>query len=195
MCENLRFHPEEEGSWKDSSGKKVKIESDKVEIFRNELSRLGTIFVNDAFGTAHRAHSSMVGIKHNFRVAGLLMEKELKYLGGFLENPKPPVVVILGGAKVADKIKLIQNMIGFADEIILGGAMKNPFLSEIFKMNIGSTFNAMPANPEVLHQIMALARQKNCLLHFPVDYRVADRTGSGIKMTVMQEGDDIPDGS
>lgn len=87
------------------------------------------MYVNDAFGTAHRAHSSVVGINHKFRVAGLLMEKQLKYLGNFVENPKKPVVVILGGAKVADKIGLIKNMFNFADEIIIGGGMKNPFLT------------------------------------------------------------------
>ena len=68
------------------------------------------------------------------------------------------MIVILGGAKVSDKINLIKNMINFADEIILGGAMKNPFLSEVFKMNIGSTFNAMPENPQILHEIIALAK-------------------------------------
>ena len=104
------------------------------------------------------------------------------------------MIVILGGAKVADKINLIKNMINFADEIILGGAMKNPFLSEVFKMNIGSTLNVLPENPQILHEIMELARQKNCKMHFPVDYRVAERTGSGINVHIMEEGDDIPQG-
>ena len=84
LCENVRFHPEEEGSWKDSSGKKTKADPEKITAFRQQLSQLGNIFVNDAFGTSHRAHSSVVGIKHDFRVAGLLMQKELSYLGNFL---------------------------------------------------------------------------------------------------------------
>lgn len=77
LCENVRFHPEEEGSIKDKDGKKIKSKPEAIENFRKELSRLGNVFVNDAFGSAHRAHSSVVGIKHKFKVAGLLMEKEL----------------------------------------------------------------------------------------------------------------------
>ena len=75
LCENVRFHPEEEGSIKDKEGKKIKSKPEAIESFRNELSRLGNVYVNDAFGSAHRAHSSVVGIKHKFRVAGLLMQK------------------------------------------------------------------------------------------------------------------------
>jgi phosphoglycerate kinase len=80
----VRFHPEEEGSIKDKDGKKVKISQEKISTFRGELSRLGNVFVNDAFGSAHRAHSSVVGVNHKFKVAGLLMQKELEFLGGFL---------------------------------------------------------------------------------------------------------------
>lgn len=105
---------------------------------------MGNEYVNDAFGTAHRAHSSVVGINHKHRVAGLLMQKELNFLGNFLEKPKKPVVVILGGAKISDKIELVKNMIGFADEIIFGGGMKNPFLTEVFKKKLGKTFNIIP---------------------------------------------------
>lgn len=115
LCENVRFHVEEEGSSKDSSGKKTKADPEKVKAFRNQLSKLGNCYVNDAFGTAHRAHSSVVGINHKYRVAGLLMQKELSFLGNFLEKPKKPVVVILGGAKISDKIELVKNMLGFAD--------------------------------------------------------------------------------
>lgn len=92
----------------------------------------------------------MVGINHKFKVAGKLMEKELDYLGGFMEAPKKPVVVILGGAKVVDKIALIKSMINFADEIIIGGGMKNPFLQEIFGLDLGSTIVHMPENPNTL---------------------------------------------
>lgn len=93
----------------------MKADPEKVKAFRSQLSQLGGFYINDAFGTAHRAHSSVVGINHKFRVAGLLMQKELSYLGNFLEKPKKPIVVILGGAKVSDKINLIKNMINFAD--------------------------------------------------------------------------------
>lgn len=86
-------------------------------------------------------------------------------------------------------------MINFADEIILGGAMKNPFLSAVFHKNIGSTFCVMPKNPAILHEIMQMAEEKGCKLHFPVDYRVAKRTAAGITASVMEEDEDIPDGS
>ena len=92
------------------------------------MTQLGNVYVNDAFGAAHRAHSSVVGIAHKYRVGGLLMKNELKFMGEFLENPKKPVLVILGGAKVADKIELIENMINIADEIIIGGGMRFPFM-------------------------------------------------------------------
>lgn len=100
--------------------------------------------MNDAFGTAHRAHSSVVGINNKFKVAGLLMEKELEFLGGFLKNPKKPVLIILGGFKVTDKIELLLNMINIADEIIIGGGMSNPFLKKLGGFNLGSTEIHMP---------------------------------------------------
>lgn len=128
----------------------MKVDGEKIKAFRNQLSQLGSVYVNDAFGTAHRAHSSVVGIQHKFRVGGLLMQKELNYLGTFLGAPKKPVVVILGGAKIADKINLVKNMINFADEIIIGGGMKNPFLTEVFGKKLGKTFNAIPERPEML---------------------------------------------
>ena len=84
LCENVRFHPEEEGSQKNAEGKKIKADPEKIKAFRSQLSQLGSVYVNDAFGTAHRAHSSVVGINHQFRVAGNLMKKELSYLGNFL---------------------------------------------------------------------------------------------------------------
>jgi phosphoglycerate kinase len=84
LCENVRFHPEEEGKYKDDQGNKVKCSKDVVAAFRNNLTKLGNVYVNDAFGTAHRAHSSVVGIAHKYRVAGLLMQKEIQHLGSFL---------------------------------------------------------------------------------------------------------------
>lgn len=128
LCENIRFHAEEEGSVKDKDGKKIKSKPEDVKAFREQLSKLGNVYVNDAFGTAHRAHSSVVGINHKFRVAGRLMQKELEYLGEFLHNPRKPVLVILGGFKVTDKIELILNMLNVADELIIVGGMSNPFL-------------------------------------------------------------------
>jgi phosphoglycerate kinase len=111
LLENLRFHIEEEGSVKDKEGKKTKAEKAKVDEFREQLTRLGDVYVNDAFGTAHRAHSSMVGINLSQRAAGFLVKKELEFFAKALENPERPFLAILGGAKVSDKIQLIDNML------------------------------------------------------------------------------------
>ncbi len=97
LLENLRFHPEEEGKGKDASGKKVTPSPEDVRSFRASLTRLGDVFVNDAFGTAHRAHSSMVGVDLPIRAAGFLMKKELAYFGKALDDPKRPFLAILGG--------------------------------------------------------------------------------------------------
>lgn len=111
LLENLRFHLEEEGSTKDKEGNKIKADSAKVAEFREGLTKLGDVYVNDAFGTAHRAHSSMVGVKLSQRAAGFLMKKELDYFAKALEHPERPFLAILGGAKVSDKIQLIENLI------------------------------------------------------------------------------------
>jgi phosphoglycerate kinase len=111
LLENLRFHPEEEGSSKDKDGKKTKADPEAVKAFRASLIKLGEVYVNDAFGTAHRAHSSMVGIHLPQRAAGLLMTKELEYFSKVLESPQKPFLAILGGAKVSDKIQLIENLL------------------------------------------------------------------------------------
>lgn len=103
LLENLRFHIEEEGKGL-VNGQKVKADPDAVKAFRQSLSKLGEIFVNDAFGTAHRAHSSMVGVNLPVRAAGFLMKKELESFAKILENPQRPLTVVLGGAKVSDKI-------------------------------------------------------------------------------------------
>lgn len=111
LLENLRFHIEEEGSSKDKDGNKTKADPEKVKQFRASLTKLGDVFVNDAFGTAHRAHSSMVGVDLPQKAAGLLMTKELEYFAKVLEKPERPFLAILGGAKVSDKIQLIENLL------------------------------------------------------------------------------------
>jgi len=115
MLENVRFHAEEEKN--DSE-------------YARQLAQLADVYVNDAFGTAHRAHASTEGITHFVRqsAAGFLMEKELQYLGKALESPERPFVVILGGAKVSDKIAVIENLLKSADSILIGGAMAYTFL-------------------------------------------------------------------
>src|SRR5260221_2699669 len=113
LLENLRFHPEEEANYL---------------AFRRQLAALGEASANDAFGTAHRAHASTEGVAHYLpAVAGLLMEKELTFLGGALEHPKRPFVAISGGAKVSDKISVLERLIELADAILVGGGMGNTF--------------------------------------------------------------------
>jgi phosphoglycerate kinase len=111
LLENLRFHIEEEGSVKNADGSKTRADPAKVTEFRQGLTSLGDVYINDAFGTAHRAHSSMVGINLPQRAAGFLVKKELEYFAKALENPEKPFLAILGGAKVSDKIQLIENML------------------------------------------------------------------------------------
>lgn len=103
LLENLRFHMAEEGKGV-VNGEKVKASKDEILAFRKSLTSLGELYVNDAFGTAHRAHSSMVGIDVKTRAAGFLMKKELEYFAKILETPERPLTVVMGGAKVADKI-------------------------------------------------------------------------------------------
>jgi len=95
----------------DASGKKINADPEKVKNFRKSLTSLGDVYVNDAFGAAHRAHSSIVGIDVKIRAAGYLMQKELQYFSKVLESPDRPFTVILGGAKIKDKIKLISKML------------------------------------------------------------------------------------
>lgn len=110
LLENLRFYVEEEGKGVDATGAKVKADPAKVKTFRESSAKSGDVYVNDAFGTAHRAHSSMMGEGFEKRAAGLLLNKELKYFSQALDNPPNPFLAILGGAKVADKIQLIEKM-------------------------------------------------------------------------------------
>ena len=127
LLENLRFHIEEEGSVKNKDGTKTKADPTSVTKFREQLTRLGDVYVNDAFGTAHRAHSSMVGVKLQQRAAGFLMKKELEYFAKALENPERPFLAILGGAKVSDKIQLIDNMLDKVNSLIICGGMAFTF--------------------------------------------------------------------
>ena len=191
LLENLRFHPEEEGTGKDASGGKVKPSAESVEAFRNSLSTLGDVFINDAFGTAHRAHSSMVGVKHNRRAAGLLMGKEIEYFAKVLENPARPLLVIMGGAKVKDKIQLIMNLLDKCNEMIIGGGMAFTFLKKIRGLNIGSSlFDA--EGSEIVEAILKKAEEKGVQIHLPVDYVCGTKLGEDTEVQTI-EGD-IPDG-
>merc|ERR1719240_2204276 len=110
LLENLRFNVEEEGKGKDAEGNKIKAEKAKVEEFRASIRKLADIYVNDAFGTAHRAHSSMMGEGYPVRCAGFLMAKELDAFEKVLDTPSKPVLASLGGVTVSDKIQPLMNM-------------------------------------------------------------------------------------
>lgn len=173
LLENLRFHPEEEGASVDDKGVKTKASKEAVEKFRAQLTALGDVYVNDAFGTAHRAHSSMVGVSLETRAAGLLMGRELEYFARALESPQKPFLAILGGAKVSDKIKLIYNMLDVVDEMIIGGGMAFTFKKVIDGVDIGkSLFDK--AGADLVKDIMAKAKERNVRLTLPVDYVTAD---------------------
>lgn len=128
--ENLRFHIEEEGSVKQKDGTKHKASPKDIEAFCASLSRLGDIYVNDAFGTMHRAHSSIVGVDLP-RVAGLLVKKELDAFSIVLESNKRIDVAILGGAKIADKIQLITHLLSRVKTLLIGGGMAFTFLKAL----------------------------------------------------------------
>ena len=134
------------------------------------LARLGDLFVNDAFGSAHRAHASTTGVAAQLpSVAGLLMEKELTYLGQALEDPEPPFIAILGGAKVSDKIAVIAQLLQEVDGILIGGGMANTFLAAS-----GCQMGASLVETEVLDTARSLQRTGEDIIQLPVDLTVAD---------------------
>ena len=125
-------------------------------MFRNKLSDLCDIFVNDAFGTMHRAHSSVVGINKKYRAAGLLVEKELKYFGNFLDESSPNTTIVLGGAKVEDKIPIIKNLLSKCNNLIIGGGMAFTFLKTVEGVSIGKSLYEEHCIQEV-NEIIELA--------------------------------------
>ena len=126
LLENLRFHIEEEGKVKNEDGTKTVASKEDVAKFCDSLSRHGDVFINDAFGTAHRAHASMVGVNLK-RASGYLLRKELKFLGEAVENPKRPFVAIIGGAKISGKIDVVNALLPKVDTLIIGGGMAYTF--------------------------------------------------------------------
>ena len=193
LLENVRFHIEEEGKAKDSEGNSVKADPAKVASFRASLSKLADVYVNDAFGTSHRAHSSVTGVELPHKVAGFLVEKELAAFAAVLENPQRPLLAILGGAKIADKIPLIRNLVEKADDIIIGGGMAYTFHKVLNGMQIGNSLFD-PAGAEIVAELVAKAKEKGVRIHLPVDFITGDafsptaNTGSA----TVESG--IPDG-
>ncbi len=164
LLENLRFHPEEE---RDEAG------------FAEGLASLADAYVNDAFGAAHRAHASVHAIVHLIpdSAAGLLMEKELRYLGGVLANPTRPFVAILGGAKVSDKIEVIENLVPRVDRLLIGGAMAYTFLKALGKPIGGSLVEGDKL--DAARDVMARAEQRGLELLLPTDHVVAPKLEAG----------------
>ncbi|KAE8443316.1 phosphoglycerate kinase [Mollisiaceae sp. DMI_Dod_QoI] len=193
LLENLRFHAEEEGSSKDAEGKKVKADKAKVAEFRKGLTALGDIYINDAFGTAHRAHSSMVGVDLPQKASGFLMKKELEYFAKALENPQRPFLAILGGAKVSDKIQLIDNLLGKVNSLIICGGMAFTFKKTLENVKIGnSLFDE--AGSKTVGDLVEKAKKNNVELVLPVDYITADKFDKDAKTGTATDAEGIPDG-
>ncbi|MCJ1240651.1 phosphoglycerate kinase [Varicellaria rhodocarpa] len=193
LLENLRFHAEEEGSSKDVEGKKVKADKEKVAEFRKGLTALGDVYINDAFGTAHRAHSSMVGVELPQKASGFLMKKELDYFAQALESPKRPFLAILGGAKVSDKIQLIDNLLTKVDSLIICGGMAYTFKKTLENVKIGnSLFDE--AGSKTVGDLIEKAKKNGVKIVLPCDYVTADKFDKDAKTGYATDEEGIPDG-
>ena len=179
LLENLRFHPEEE---KNDPG------------FAKQLAELADVYVNDAFGSAHRAHASTEGIVHHVEqaAAGLLMGKEVEHLGRVLENPDRPFVAILGGAKVSDKLEVIENLISKVDALLIGGAMAYTFL-KARGVEVGTSL----VEAELLdtaRDVERRAKERGLRFELPVDHVVAAKIEAGAASQVLDITDPSIDG-
>src|SRR5579859_266265 len=177
LLENLRFHAEEEAN--DAA-------------FAKQLASLADYYINDAFGSAHRAHASTAGITKFVQksAAGLLMEKELEYLGRALQNPQRPFVAILGGAKVSDKIGVIQNLMSKVDALLIGGAMAYTFMKASGRQ-VGKSL-VEDVKLELAKQLLEQAKSKNMKFLLPVDDVIAPRIEHGIKTSTLAASQPIP---
>lgn len=193
LLENLRFHAEEEGSHKDADGKKVKADPAKVEEFRKSLTSLADVYINDAFGTAHRAHSSMVGIELPERASGFLVAKELEFFAKALEHPERPFLAILGGAKVSDKIQLIDNLLDKVNALIIGGGMAFTFKKTLENVKIGNSLFDEDGS-KIVAGLVEKAKKNNVKLVFPVDYVTADKFSKDAQVGHATDAEGIPDG-
>ncbi|XP_015115215.1 phosphoglycerate kinase [Diachasma alloeum] len=193
LLENMRFHVEEEGKGVGPDGSKVKADKAKVEEFRAALRKLGDVYVNDAFGTAHRAHSSMMGDGFDVRASGFLMKKELDYFAKALDNPEKPFLAILGGAKVADKIQLINNLLDKVNEMIIGGGMAYTFLKVTKGMKIGNSLFDEEGS-KIVNDLLEKAKKNNVQIHLPVDFVTADKFAEDAAVGAADIESGIPDG-
>src|SRR5438874_5915578 len=177
LLENLRFHKEEEKNNPD---------------FARQLASLGEVYVNDAFGTAHRAHASTEGVTHYLPgVAGFLMEKEINFLGSALENPKRPFAAIIGGAKVSDKIAVLERLISMVDTLLIGGGMANTFLKAEGHEIGDSLFEE--SKLDVARELIMKAHQKGLEFLLPIDVVIADRFAPDANSKVVDHNE-VPPG-
>ena len=177
LLENLRFHAEEEAN---------------DEKFSKQLASLADYYVNDAFGTAHRAHASTVGITKFVQksAAGLLMEKELEYLGKAMQHPEEPFIAILGGAKVSDKIGVIQNLMNKVDALIVGGGMAYTFL-KAHGEQVGKSL-VEEDKVELARQLLQEAKTRKLKFLLPVDHVVAEKIDVNAVTHIIDSGHPIP---
>jgi phosphoglycerate kinase len=176
LLENLRFHAEEEAN--DAN-------------FAKQLAALADIYVNDAFGTAHRAHASTEGVAHYLKaLAGFLLEKEIQYLGNAVQNPQRPFMVILGGVKVSDKIGVIENLLPKCEAILIGGGMAYTFLKAQGKP-IGNS-KLEKDKLDLAKSILDKAANLKKEIVLPVDHIVVDNVDPNAKSEIV--GENIPDG-
>ena len=174
VLENTRFHPTEE--------------KNDLELAKG-MAALADVFVNDAFGSAHRAHSSTEGVTHFLpAVSGFLLEKEIKYLGQAIDNPKRPFVAILGGAKISDKIGVIKNLLTKADVVLIGGAMANTFFKAL-----GYATGKSLVEDTVLETAKELLSLGGTKLRLPVDMVLGDKLDDSAAVKVLPAGD-VPEG-
>ncbi len=174
LLENLRYHAQEE---KNDDG------------FARGLAALADVYVNDAFGAAHRAHASVAAIVPHFASAGagLLMEKELQYLGMALGNPERPFVAVMGGAKVSDKIEVIESLLGRVDRLLVGGAMAYTFFKAL-GMPVGKSLVEDDKLDEA-RAILSHAKARGVVLQLPVDHVVAAKIDASASTQVLKVGD------
>jgi len=177
LLENLRFYSEEEAN---------------DEAFSKNLAHLADFYVNDAFGTAHRAHASTVGMTKFMQkaAAGLLMEKELEYLGKALQHPEKPFVAILGGAKVSDKIPVIKNLMDKVDALIIGGGMAYTFLKALGEQ-VGKSL-VEEDRLELAKQLLQEAKTRKLKFLLPVDHLAAEKIDANAHVTKIDQGQPIP---
>lgn len=194
LLENLRFYPEEEGkidlpkTAPDEQKKAAKAEMKKKQkVFAGQLAQFGNVYVNDAFGTAHRAHASIVAVAECFqeRAAGFLMEREIEYLSKATSNPAMPYVAIIGGAKISDKINVLNNLLSKVNALLIGGGMAYTFY-RAKNLPVGKSLVEID-KVDLAKNVLAKAEQAGVKLLLPVDNVIADAFSSEANTKVVDE--------